>query len=190
MDEYFGPAHSTQQPVTKCEQNWSSYTETDFGAWGVVWMEPQMSLAVCTWNDRWGQQQPMSVLTWAMPEEHTAAKSWILGREALGDDSSNYAETAQISWVLVRWGSNGHGQHAQETPTERPCSTSQHSARSGADRSWEKTVTKADPISMAAAASKPQTWGLAYLLGNLALDLGGTQQRKGCDLRLLLSRIS
>ena len=187
MDEYFGAAHnSLSQNVSRIDQATQRQTWVPG-----VWSEWSLK---CHWQCAHGMtgeaSSSQSVLMWAVPGKHTAAKSWILGREALGEDSSNYAETAQISWVLVRWGSDGHGQHAQETPTERPCSTSQHSARSGADRSWEKTVTKADHISMAAAASKPQTWGLAYLLGNLALDLGGTQQRKGCDLRLLLSRIS
>ena len=89
-----------------------------------------------------------------------------------------------------RWGSDGHVNMLRRLPLRYLAPHHSTSARSGADGSWEKTVTKANQISMAAAASKPQTWGLAYSLGNLALDLGGTQQREGCDLRLLLSRIT
>lgn len=65
--------------------------------------------------------------------------------------------------------------------------------RSGADRSWEKTATEAvqSPGSgratsvLAALIPWPQHHTTAH--HSLALDLGQTQQRKGCNLQLLLS---
>lgn len=125
----------------------------------------------------------------------SAASCWILGRQDLGEDSSSSPGTAWRAGAWSECGSDGRCQHTQgrwECPALRAprCSSVLALRQTGPERRLRQRrprsqVAARPPQFLQPQHPDPQPQPIPHY--NPELDPGQTQQRKGCNLQLLLS---